>query len=96
MIENLINEFLAIVKYLEKNDKVTVKGGFIIAEKPLIIGILNKNEYEMAENKLIAWRGLGWIDTDTDRLTKRVSMNGKTVAAIKIKISVYETLKKWI
>lgn len=95
MIENLISEFLAIVQYLENNEKTLLKKGCLIAEKALISRLLDKNAYETVENKLIAWRGLGWIEADPERLTKRVSINGQTVPAIKIKMGVYEMLKKW-
>jgi len=95
MIDTLITEYIAVVGYLKKSEEVIIKKGFLIASKTLVTKLLDKNAYETTENKLIAWRGLGWIDADQDRLTKRVSINGQTTTAIKIKISVYDMLIKW-
>ncbi|WP_101698704.1 hypothetical protein [Clostridium minihomine] len=99
MINALLQEFLAVSKYLqslaEKSHEIAfVKGDFLMVDKLFIINLLNRNLYETAEYKLMAWKGLNWIDTDEGRLTKRVRKEGHTLAVIKIRLSVVRTVQK--
>ncbi len=96
MIDTLIKEFMGIAKHLEKSEEAIIKNNYIIVEKHYIIRLLDHNGYEISNNKLAAWRDLGWIDSDVGRFTKRVRINGKTVTAIKINKKVVNTLEKWI
>lgn len=93
MIEALIKEFLSIVKHLKTDKKTTIKGSYMIVDKIRLIGLMDKHGYETSGNKLIAWRGMQWIDTDPGRLTKRVQQDGRTITAVKIRLQVYDTLK---
>lgn len=95
MIDTYIKEFYAISKHLlENKEKAITTQRYIIVKKEILLNLLNQNMYEIASNKLKNWKKLNWIDTDEDRVTKRVTINKKTVAAIKIYLSVYEALKE--
>lgn len=95
MIETYVSEFLAIVSHLKKRENACIKGNFLIIDKPQLAALLDKNKYETAENKLLVWRGLKWIDADSDnRLTKKVMTNGQSFRAIIIDLSVAATLFK--
>lgn len=89
MIDVYAKEFIGIVKHLEKQGYKPCKGYFIV-EKPVIKELLAHNKYEMPDSKLKTWKALNWIDTDKDRLTKRVANK----AVIKLDIRVFEELKK--
>ena len=94
MTETYIAEFLAIARHLKRQKNALIKGNFLIIEKPKLTELLNRNQYETAENKLLVWRGLKWIDTDSDdRLTKRIR-NGEQqlIRAIAMDLTVYDTL----
>ena len=89
MIDTNVKEFIGIVMYLEKHEYKPYKG-YLIVEKSTIKELLDHNKYEMADSKLKTWKALHWIDTDTDRLTKRV----RNKAVIKLDIRVFEELKR--
>lgn len=94
MVGTYIAEFSAIVRHLKRQKNALIKGNFLIIEKPKLTELLNRNQYETAENKLLVWRGLKWIDTDSDdRLTKRFRTDEhRLMRAIAIDLTVYDTL----
>ena len=95
MIDIYIKEFYAISKHLlENKEKAITTKKHIIVKKEVLINLLNQNMYEIASNKLKYWKKLNWIDTDEDRITKRVTIDKKIVAAIKIYLSVVEAIKE--
>ena len=96
MIDIYSKEFLAIVKHLKKVEEVRKKGDFIIVDKCLLIEMLDKNAYETSDKKLRIWKGLQWIVTDENKLTKRVwsSDMKKQIPMIQINLLVYETLNQ--
>lgn len=95
MLKIYAKEFTAIVKYLLENpEKATRKNKFLVVDKSLLTELLEKNNYEVSSKKLKAWKGLKWLDTDENRVTKRVTVNGTVKAMIKINLSVYETIRE--
>lgn len=94
MVGTYIAEFSAIVRHLKRQKNALIKGNFLIIEKPKLTELLNRNQYETAENKLLVWRGLKWIDTDSDdRLTKRFRTDEhRLMRVIAIDLTVYDTL----
>lgn len=94
MIETYVQEFLAVVTYLIQHDKGRIKKNVLIVEKPLVCQLLDRNMYELSDSKLAIWRGLRWIHTEPNRLTKRVMLSGKITAnMIQIDLIVYKTLE---
>lgn len=94
MIETYVSEFLAIVSHLKKRENACIKGNFLIIDKPQLAALLDKNKYETAENKLLVWRGLKWIDADSDnRLTKRFRQGQQLFRAVVIDLTLYDALK---
>lgn len=93
MLSVYVEEFVKITEYLFKSQKYRVKKDFLIIEKKPLEALLNKNKYDTASNKLKIWKGLNWIDTETDRVTKRVYIDGNYVPCIKISLRVWKTLK---
>lgn len=89
MINIYAKEFVGIIKYLERQGYKPYNGYFIV-EKPVIKELLDHNKYEMSDSKLKTWKSLNWIDTDSNRLTKRVANK----AVIKINLKVFEELKR--
>lgn len=95
MLKIYAKEFAAIVKYLLGNpEKATRKNKFLVVDKSLLTELLEKNNYEVSSKKLKVWKSLKWLDTDENRITKRVTVNGTVKAMIKINLSVYETLRE--
>ena len=68
-------EFLLICDHL-KQAKTTEKKGYLIVEKAIVEALMNQNAYDTAANKLKIWKALHWIDTDEDRVTRRVHIAG--------------------
>ena len=89
VIDIYAKEFVAIIKHLEGQGYKPYRGYFVV-EKPVLQELLNHNKYEMPDSKLKTGKALNWIDTDKDRLTKRVANK----AVIKLDIRVFEELKK--
>lgn len=85
-------EFLLICDHL-KQAKTTEKKGYLIVEKAIVEALMNQNAYDTAANKLKIWKALHWIDTDEDRVTRRVHIAGSYITAVKIDLAVYRVLK---
>lgn len=94
LVDMYIEEFIAICDFLRKSQIKAAKGFYIINKKDLE-ELLNKNKYNTSQDKLKIWKRLNWIETDQDRLTKRIynTNTGKYDSCIKISIMIYETLK---
>ncbi|MBD5480845.1 MAG: hypothetical protein HDR14_16455 [Lachnospiraceae bacterium] len=95
MLEVYAKEFVGIGSFLRKNGKVYK--GYILIEKKVLEGMLDKNKYDTSGNKLKIWKALKWIDTEADRrLTKRVyDGESKTYKPyVKLDITVLEQLEK--
>lgn len=91
-----MKEFVAIVEFLEKSDKTRISKGFLIAEKPIIVRMLDNNKYDTADSKLKLWKAMRWIDAEDRRVTKRI-YDGESQTykpCIKIDLKVAETMKK--
>lgn len=91
-----MKEFVAIMEFLEKSDKSRTSKGFLIADKPLIVSMLDKNKYDTADSKLKLWKAMHWIDAEDRRVTKRI-YDGETQTykpCIKMDLRVAETMKK--
>ncbi len=97
MINYLIKEYVAITKHLIETGHASKKGN-VIATKDEIQNLMNKNNYMPAAEKLKAWKALCWIETESNRVTKRIHFKelDKYVPCVLIRISVYETLKKYM
>lgn len=95
MLDVLIEEFITIATYLTQHQKSILKKGYLFVEKEFLVKLLKQNAYLTPEEKLIIWRDLGWIETDPKRLSSRINVNRQTIVSVKIKLSVYESLKKW-
>lgn len=91
VIDVYVKEFVGIINHLKKQGYKPYKGYFII-EKDTLKELLNHNKYEMPEAKLKTWKALHWIDTDQNRLTKRVAQK----VVIKMDNSVYSELNRLI
>ena len=94
MLEIYAKEFTAIGKYLQKKERV--HKGYILVEKKKLEGLLNKNHYDTAANKLRIWKVLKWIDTDADgRLTKRIydGQTGTYKPFVKMSVEIVEQLQ---
>ena len=89
MLLLMIKEYIAICDYLLRMDELRNRG-YIVISKNELVHLLKKNNYESPDNKLRYWKKLGWIRTESGRLTCRVQ--GKRM--IKIVFKVYETMKK--
>lgn len=87
-----VQEFVRVADFLLKSGKVTIHRGYILAPRNVIDRLLAKNQYETIETKLQYWKKLHWIDADTDRFTKQVSIGGKRLRMVKIDIQVFQTL----
>lgn len=90
-----MKEFVAIAEFLKNSDETKVSKGFLIVEKPIIVGMLDQNKYDMANSKLKLWKAMHWIDSEDRRVTKRI-YDGKTGSYkpfIKLDIKVYEVMK---
>ncbi len=94
MIETYVQEFLAVVTYLIQHDKGRIKNNVLIVEKSLVCQLLDRNMYEPADSKLAVWRGLGWIQTEPKRFTKRIMLEGITTRALQIDLEAYSMLQK--
>ena len=88
-------EFIMICEHLEKTDAKEKKGYFIV-EKPVVEKLMNQNAYDTAANKLKIWKALHWIDTDENRVTRRVRIEGSYRAVVKIDLLVYRVLKELV
>lgn len=89
MLLMLIKEYEGICNYLMTHDYIQFRG-YILVEKKQLCALLDKNNYELADNKLRFWKQLHWIQSEPGRLTCRVQ--GKRM--IKISIEVFETIKR--
>lgn len=89
MLLMLIKEFKGICEYLIAKECQQYRG-YILIEKGQLCDLLDKNKYELADNKLRFWKQLHWIQTEDGRLTCRV--RGKRM--IKVSIEVYEGIKR--
>lgn len=90
--EICVKEFISVSDFLIKSGKVKIYKGYILAPKKVIDKLLLKNQYETIETKLQYWKRLHWIDTDENRYTKQVTMDGKRQRLVKIDIQVFQTL----
>lgn len=93
MILTYIAEFVAICDFL-KSKSTLMKRGYYIVEREELEAMLNKNKYAPAKDKLKSWKKLRWIETDEERLTKRIYHNGKYKAMIFLSESVHLELKR--
>lgn len=91
-IESYITEFIKITDFLIKSGKVKYEKGYVMVHKKILEQMLIKNNYDTVDNKLRIWKKLHWIDTDDNRFTKKVSMDGKRVRVVKIDSEVFQTL----
>jgi len=97
MIESYVQEFIEITKHLKKRQDTIKRGEFLLSTRETVTNLLNKNMYDTADNKLKIWRGLRWIDTDPQRVTRRIYgiyENGKPIPMIKINLRIYQVLSK--
>lgn len=94
MIRLYVDEFVGIGNFLEKTG--TVYKGYILIEKPQLVDMLRRNNFDAAENKLRIWKALKWIDTEGRYLTKRVKdgETGSYKRYIKLNVSVLEQLRR--
>lgn len=94
MLQWLVNEFVAIMDFLMKQENCQKYKGFVLIEKPELEVLLDKNKYETSYHKLMLWKQLHWIDAEQERLTKRVynKSHGTQQRMIKMEIKVYEIL----
>lgn len=97
MIIYLIKEYVAIAGYL-LSDGREVRKGNIIVTKDEVQSLMSKNNYLPAREKLKVWKSLGWIDTEENRVTKRIHIkeSGGYVPCVLIRVNVYETLKLYM
>lgn len=94
MLEVYAKEFIGIGMFLFRQG--AIHKGYILIEKNALEGMLNKNRYDTAANKLRIWKALKWIDTEADRrLTKRVydGHSGTYKPYVKMDIAVLEQLQ---
>jgi len=95
MLSMYIKEFIAICTHLEA-ESYPVKNGFIRIKRETLDALLNKNQYEIAQNKLKTWKALNWISTDERGLTKKI-YDGETkkyYPHVLISLTVYQTLRE--
>lgn len=100
MIEKYAREFVAIGKFLFRNQETiyrTGKGSFILADRAELKEMLNRNRYDTADNKLKIWKALHWIVTeDGRRVTKRIynTATKKYEPKVAIDVHVMEMLQE--
>lgn len=88
-----IKEFIKIAEYAIKSGKVKVEHGFIYMPKPVLESMMKRNNYDTVPGKLKVWKTLHWIDTDKDKYTRKVCIEGVRRRVVKIDEGVYVTLK---
>lgn len=93
MLLIVIREFIAVCEYLEKTGKKKVKGYLVISRDELE-GLLNKNRYLTALEKLKLWKSMNWIDADENQTTKKVCLDGVRRRCVKLDTGVYQTMKE--
>lgn len=95
MLDFYAKEYVAIGKYLQKNQRI--HKGYVLVEKKKLEGLLDKNRYDSAVHKLHIWKVLKWIDTDADgRLTKRIydKKTGTYKPYVKMSVEIVEQLNQ--
>lgn len=95
MFHLLVREFLAVCDYLVRKG-TKVHKGYLLIEKEAVCSLLDKNRYETAANKLKCWKEMGWIDTEENRLTKRIYVGElkKYLPYVKINLQCYECMSR--
>lgn len=95
MFEPYAREFVGIGNYLQKEPEY-VRGNYIVIPKEKLIGMLNRNRFDTADNKLKVWKTMKWIDTDKDRrVTRRVydQKTGEYIPSVKLDRKMLKLLK---
>ena len=91
-----ILEYIKIVDFVLKSGKAIYTGRefrrYLLVPRQTLDQLMNKNQFDTIENKLEYWKQLKWIDTDGDRYTKKVTVNGKRIRMVKIDTAVYRAL----
>lgn len=85
-------EFMAIVRHLISKGGPIQRDNSVYVSKDDLFKLYSRNAYQTPDGKLRIWRGLHWIETDSGRLTRRVSVGGKMQPMVKINREVYETM----
>ena len=90
----LAKEFQAIARHLQtaKACPGDATGSALYAQKSEVVKLLNKNPYMPATEKLIYWRSLGWLDCDTDRLTRRRYIAGRYQRVLVLNLHILDSL----
>lgn len=89
-----IKEFVKIAEYAVKSGKVKVDHGFIYIPKSVIESMMKHNNYDTVSGKLKIWKTLHWIDTDKDKYTRKICIEGVRHRVVKMDEGVYRTLKE--
>lgn len=98
MLEIYARELVGIGMFLKRKEG-TLHKGYLLVEKKVLEGLLDKNAYDTAAHKLKIWKALKWIDTEKDRrVTKRVyDGDSKSYKPfVKIDAAVMEQLQELI
>lgn len=88
-----VKEYIKISEFSIQSGKVKVSKGYIYVPKSILDSMLSRNNFDTIQGKLRVWKDLHWIDTDKDKYTRKVSINGERVRVVKMEIKVYMTLK---
>lgn len=96
ILNNYIEEFIAITDFLLKSKKYKKTLDYLIIPKTEIQKFLDKNKFDTSQNKLKIWKALNWINAEDERVTRRRydRETGKLISCILIDIKVFEMMKK--
>lgn len=89
----LVREFLSITSFLLQSGKIKQQKGFLLVPRKALNRLFNKNQYGTVNEKLLYWKQLHWISTDTERFTKQVLVGGKRIRFVMIDIQVFQALE---
>lgn len=96
MIEVYIKEYVMLVDYiLNKNLGFRLENNNLAVKRPVLTKLMDSNLYNTSGKKLIIWKKLLWIDSESDRCTKMIrDSRGKPVRMVVINMTVYTALKE--
>lgn len=92
MIEVYAREFIAIGKHLRLHGES--HGTLVAVDRKQLTGMLDRNLYDTAANKLKVWKGLKWIRTDGRHMDYPVMRDGKLRRMVQLDLNVLDVLER--
>lgn len=92
MVEVYAREFVAIGRYLRLHGER--HGTLTAVDRKQLTGMLDRNLYDTAANKLKIWKSLKWIRTDGRHMDYPVMRDGKQRRMIQLDLNVLDVLER--